>query len=173
MFTRIESKETIIDEVKTRVIAEKIKLLHEEYGNINRDFSAKASSVLILGIVMTILFISLLCITGNIFYYALSAFSIVPAWGLTMIISDNKEFDIKDKETKINKEIMSLRKELVEQSLNMEIIKGGDKINATWQEIHVSKTNNKVVKRYVKIVNDSRTGFETVKSKVFKNREMS
>lgn len=69
--------------------------------------------------------------------------------------------------------IKNLRKELVEKSLKGHILEGAGKIGENWEEVLLSKDkdddNAEVFKRYIRILKDESTGFETVKAKKFGN----
>lgn len=63
--------------------------------------------------------------------------------------------------------LCSLRKELLEKSLNSEIIKcDNDFSHHSWVEVHMSKEgSDKIDQYYVKLVKDEETGYESFKVK--------
>lgn len=83
--------------------------------------------------------------------------------GLSGAIKDSKRVD---KINAIVKNLGVLRKNLLEQSLKIQVVSGEDSLGRNWSEVSGIK-GDKAVKYLVRIVDDKETGFEKIEVKEF------
>lgn len=165
----------IVDEISLRVIQEELKNKNEEMDAVNYKPGKKSLGV--AGIASTAFLIgpglaAALTDPSALGLYFVSALAIPGSWGVAYIPAEEKTAKVKE----LKNEIYHLRKELIEKSLNVEILNTEiigmkHQTAAEWREITVSKNGaNDFFQCYVKLVKDETTGFEEVKVKMPKNK---
>lgn len=157
----------IVDHVKMRVIQEKIKNLKEERDNLKLSVSAKDNlkmALISLGLIAAP--IALAFATGVFLILSFEVFSLC---GLLVVLIEGEGIVLSKsriRRDEINTEIHNLRRELVEQSFNMDIIEGNYVLSDEWKKFILSPKNEEnSYQRYLKIEKNSETGFEEVRIK--------
>ena len=161
----------IVDDVETRLIQEEIQKELSQEVNPPGALSELGVGVGIFSIPASLVLVGFLFIGID--------FSLIPSIGIGLLPAIagggllNSYFNKDEKYTNKLEKLENLRKELVEKSLKGHILEGAEKIGENWEEVLLSKDkdddNAEVFKRYIRILKDESTGFETVKAKKFGN----
>lgn len=161
----------IVDDVETRLIQEEIQKELSQEVNPPGFLSELGVGVGILSIPASLVLVGFLFIGID--------FSLIPSIGIGLLPAIagggllNSFFNKDEKYTNKQEKLENLRKELVEKSLKGHILEGAEKVGENWEEVLLSKDkdddNAEVFKRYIRILKDESTGFETVKAKKFGN----
>lgn len=161
----------IIDDVETRLIQEEIQqscVDNDKLRKEKHDNRFKGILPMVGGAVLTVAAAvplssnfdlnPLICISIAMTPFVAGLFP-----GLSGAIKDSKRVD------KINAIVENwgvLRKNLLEQSLKIQVVSGEDSLGRNWSEVSGIK-GDKAVKYLVRIVDDKETGFEKIEVKEF------
>lgn len=162
----------IVSNIETRMIQEDIQKKWEKHDEIKiswKDFIALAAG---LGITVPFFgqmlehsnddfsFVALLITLG----FATGLFTVILGAAFAVCHAPRKQDDIM-------REINTLRKNLAEKSLNIEILKKKEvTITEEWDEVMALDENDNYVKVLMRVVKDKTTGLETIESKMLKNQ---
>lgn len=161
----------IVNNVETRLIQESIQeewKNHDETKRQLKDFSILAAS---LPVFISSLFV-LLGVGSDVVFIGLPALVIV-VFGMTGIVAGTISAFLAagDRKEGIKDEINTQRIELAEKMLNIEILKKVTVgITEEWDEVMALDKNGDYVKILMRIVKDTKTGLETIESKMLKNQ---
>lgn len=164
----------IINNVETHLVQESIQeqwKKHDEVKMRLKDFTILIISLLSFVIPFSVILSNLSSIEQNsilssIFVSIMAlGFFFLPAG----IVQATTARDTKKREK--NSKIKSLRIELAEKMLNIEILKKENvKITEEWDEVMALDKNGDYVKILIRIVKNQETGLETIESKMLKNQ---